>query len=174
MANQNTAGWTDDRVQMLCSLWADGLSASCIASELGGVTRSAVIGKVHRLNLSYRKTIKIREAGAERGVFGTRTQRPPRKNYSVRQGRAAAPDRIERREAEAEIRAEFYAAEVADLSEDQKARAVTFAQLNNSTHCKWPYGDPRKPDFLFCGCDRMPSSPYCGPHTRIAAPRNSA
>ena len=43
--------WTDERVELLKKLWADGLSASQIAAELGGVTRNAVIGKVHRLGL---------------------------------------------------------------------------------------------------------------------------
>ena len=41
--------WTDDRVEVLKKLWAEGLSASQIAARLGGVTRNAVIGKVHRL-----------------------------------------------------------------------------------------------------------------------------
>ena len=44
--------WTDERVELLKKLWADGLSASQIAAELGGITRNAVIGKVHRLGLS--------------------------------------------------------------------------------------------------------------------------
>src|SRR3954463_13065323 len=47
--------WTDERVERLKKLWADGLSASQIAGELGGVTRNAVIGKVHRLGLSGRR-----------------------------------------------------------------------------------------------------------------------
>ena len=46
--------WTDERVELLKKLWADGLSASRIAAELGGITRNAVIGKVHRLGLSGR------------------------------------------------------------------------------------------------------------------------
>jgi len=46
--------WTDDRVETLKRLWAEGQSASQIAKELGGVTRNAVIGKVHRLGLSNR------------------------------------------------------------------------------------------------------------------------
>jgi GcrA cell cycle regulator len=46
--------WTDERVEMLKKLWTDGLSASQIAAELGGITRNAVIGKVHRLGLSGR------------------------------------------------------------------------------------------------------------------------
>jgi GcrA cell cycle regulator len=44
--------WTNERVELLKKLWGDGLSASQIAGELGGVTRNAVIGKVHRLGLS--------------------------------------------------------------------------------------------------------------------------
>ena len=46
--------WTDERVEQLKKLWADGLSASQIAAQLGGVSRNAVIGKVHRLKLSGR------------------------------------------------------------------------------------------------------------------------
>src|SRR5665213_3612467 len=49
-------GWTDERVEMLKKLWLDGHSASQIAKQLGGVTRNAVIGKVHRLGLSGRAT----------------------------------------------------------------------------------------------------------------------
>ena len=48
--------WNDERVELLKKLWADGLSASQIAGRLGGVTRNAVIGKVHRLGLSGRAT----------------------------------------------------------------------------------------------------------------------
>ena len=46
--------WTDERVELLKKLWAEGLSASQIAAQLGGVSRNAVIGKVHRLKLSSR------------------------------------------------------------------------------------------------------------------------
>src|SRR6516164_4473787 len=46
--------WTDDRVELLKKLWADGLSASQIAAELGGISRNSVIGKVHRLGLAGR------------------------------------------------------------------------------------------------------------------------
>ena len=48
--------WTEDRVDTLKTLWNEGLSASQIAGRLGGVTRNAVIGKVHRLGLSGRAT----------------------------------------------------------------------------------------------------------------------
>src|SRR3954469_12301115 len=49
-------GWTDERVETLKKLWLEGHSASQIAKQLGGVTRNAVIGKVHRLGLSGRAT----------------------------------------------------------------------------------------------------------------------
>ena len=48
--------WTEERVELLKKLWAEGLSASQIAGRLGGVTRNAVIGKVHRLGLAGRAT----------------------------------------------------------------------------------------------------------------------
>ena len=53
--------WTDERVELLKKLWADGLSASQIAGELGGITRNAVIGKVHRLGLSGRAKARSEE-----------------------------------------------------------------------------------------------------------------
>src|SRR5690348_1076323 len=52
--DNETMMWTDERVELLKKLWTDGLSASQIAAELGGITRNAVIGKVHRLGLSGR------------------------------------------------------------------------------------------------------------------------
>src|SRR5881394_175256 len=56
IAGRANMGWTDERVELLKKLWQDGLSASQIAKQLGGVTRNAVIGKVHRLGLSGRAT----------------------------------------------------------------------------------------------------------------------
>ena len=66
-------GWTDERVELLKKLWLDGLSASQIAKQLGGVTRNAVIGKVHRLGLSGRA-----DAVAARAAPTFKAPRPPR------------------------------------------------------------------------------------------------
>ena len=65
-------GWTDERVELLKKLWLEGHSASQIAKQLGGVTRNAVIGKVHRLGLSGRAA----PSQPSRQVL--RTPRPPR------------------------------------------------------------------------------------------------
>ena len=68
--------WTDERVELLKKLWSDGLSASQIAAELGdGVTRNAVIGKVHRLGLSGRG--KAKAASAPRPRKATRAPSAP-------------------------------------------------------------------------------------------------
>jgi GcrA cell cycle regulator len=65
--------WSDERVGLLKRLWKDGLSASQIADELGGLTRNAVIGKVHRLGLSGR--VKRPSSSAPRARSGPRTPR---------------------------------------------------------------------------------------------------
>ena len=70
------AQWSDDRVTTLSKLWPDGLSASQIARQLGGVTRNAVIGKVHRLGLSGRATPS--RPGRVAAVRAPRTARPAR------------------------------------------------------------------------------------------------
>ena len=57
--------WTDERVEILKKLWGEGQSASQIAKELGGVTRNAVIGKVHRLGLSNRATSSSSKSDAK-------------------------------------------------------------------------------------------------------------
>ena len=63
--------WTDERVETLKKLWADGLSASQIAAELGGITRNAVIGKVHRLGLSGRAAFSGCRNGPSAGGCGS-------------------------------------------------------------------------------------------------------
>ena len=72
--------WTDERVEQLKKLWSDGLSACQIAAELGGITRNAVIGKVHRLGLSGRA--KAPSSSAPR-------PRKPRATHMLRVSRPA-------------------------------------------------------------------------------------
>ena len=67
--------WTDERVELLKKMWGEGQSASQIAKELGGVTRNAVIGKVHRLGLSNR-TRRAPRRERDQGQAGPRPSRP--------------------------------------------------------------------------------------------------
>ncbi|MCF6232830.1 MAG: GcrA cell cycle regulator [Rhodobacteraceae bacterium] len=67
--------WTDERVETLKKMWGEGQSASLIAKELGGVTRNAVIGKVHRLGLSNRATGAAPKTEAKTGAkTGAKTE----------------------------------------------------------------------------------------------------
>ncbi|UXM94781.1 GcrA cell cycle regulator [Bartonella sp. HY329] len=81
--------WTDERVELLTKLWAEGLSASQIAAQLGGVSRNAVIGKVHRLKLSGRgKTTKAQPRAAK---SATQTSAPVVEETAKQTASSAAP-----------------------------------------------------------------------------------
>jgi len=139
-------GWTEDRVSVLKKLWLEGLSASQIAKQLGGVTRNAVIGKVHRLGLSGRAA----PSQPSRPVF-----RPTRPARPVQ---AAAPRRVE-----PVVRpAAPPPAPMVDLP-------GTATVLTLGAHmCKWPIGDPSTDEFSFCGRRAGDEGPYCIEHARVA------
>ena len=131
--------WTDDRVEQLKSLWTEGLSASQIARVLGGVTRNAVIGKVHRLGLAGRAT-------------PTRSDRPripsaPRLNVRPH---IPEPPVVEE--------------EPVTLDDGNHATVLTI----NDRMCRWPIGDPSENAFHFCGRKPKSGSPYCEAHARKA------
>ncbi|MEQ8558864.1 MAG: GcrA family cell cycle regulator [Henriciella sp.] len=149
--------WTEERVEVLKKLWAEGHSASQIAKQLGGVTRNAVIGKVHRLGLSGRAT-------PSRPV-----KRPPRLarpkpslrtdgNVSTTETSSEEP-RIRRSDQDAIVSA-LQPAPVAD------GEAATILTLRDSM-CKWPIGDPADPKFAFCG-RKSDCGPYCSEHAKVA------
>ncbi len=143
--------WTEERVDTLKKLWTEGLSASQIAKKLGGVTRNAVIGKVHRLGLSGRATPS---RPPRRAVAGNRP-RP-----AVRPTKApSAP--ITRRTGVAPIRPPVAPA----LQPNGEFASV----LTLSDHiCRWPIGDPGDPNFQFCGRKAKAGSPYCEAHAQAA------
>jgi GcrA cell cycle regulator len=146
--------WTDERVELLKKLWADGLSASQIAGELGGITRNAVIGKVHRLGLSGRAKSPSSSAPRARKPRShmLRVSRP-----SMRGNTALALAY----ETEAELEPEF----VDEVIPVEQRR--TLLQLNEDT-CRWPVGDPSSAEFFFCGGKPVTSLPYCAHHCRVA------
>jgi GcrA cell cycle regulator len=170
-------GWTDERVELLKKLWMEGFSASQIAGELGdGVTRNAVIGKVHRLKLSGR---------AKPASVAPRVRTTPRSNGVRRITATAGSSRSlggmskERRMMSApmigatalkmspETVTEAYVApQVQELFIPVEQR-LTLLQLSEQT-CKWPIGDPLTRDFYFCGQHSEDGKPYCEFHSRRA------
>ncbi|ODS04031.1 GcrA cell cycle regulator [Methyloceanibacter marginalis] len=149
--------WTDERVELLKKLWAEGLSASQIAGRLGGVTRNAVIGKVHRLGLSGRAT-SSRSSAPRRGAI-TRHGKIERRRLSARRGNVALK-RLTRRNT---IRRP---APVEELVIPLHERA-TILTLKESM-CRWPIGDPTEEEFHFCGRKKDGTVPYCEHHARMA------
>src|SRR5450432_4321692 len=137
---ETTMGWTEERVEQLKSLWTEGLSASQIARALGGVTRNAVIGKVHRLGLAGRAS-------------PSRSERPRMpmtpKVPSVRSHVPAAPVVEE---------------DPLQLEDGSHATVLTISDRM----CRWPIGDPAASEFHFCGHSPKAGSPYCEAHARKA------
>lgn len=146
--------WTDDRVATLTKLWAEGLSASQIAKQLGGVTRNAVIGKVHRLGLSGRAKPS---SPRKKAATGTRSAAPRKRTT-----RAPSTPRTPR---------VIVNAPPAPPPLEAKPMANgEFATIMTITDhmCKWPIGDPSKDDFRFCGRKTDPEEPYCMAHSQVA------
>ncbi len=172
--------WTDERVETLKSMWSDGKSASQIAKELGGVTRNAVIGKVHRLGLSNRVGGEHDEAPAP---IETVVEPAPEPVAEPAPQPAAAPPRPVAKDPMPAVRtkpvpgqptpphpsaSEISAEALANLAEiAKKARRLNLMQLTERT-CKWPVGDPATDDFWFCGLPTVPGKPYCETHVAVA------
>jgi GcrA cell cycle regulator len=146
-------GWTDERVATLKKLWLDGLSASQIAKQLGGVTRNAVIGKVHRLGLSGRAA----PSQPTRPAF-----KAPRPARPV----AAAPSPAPQRRISESASPVVQPMPAASRKEAPGSATV----LTLGAHmCKWPIGDPATDGFTFCGTGIGASEgPYCETHAQIA------
>lgn len=142
-------GWTEERVSLLRKLWTEGLSASQIAKQLGGVTRNAVIGKVHRLGLAGRATPS---RPAKRPVRAAR----PRPISGPSAPRLRAPPSLPT--------VNIPHLDPVVLESGKTATVLTL----NDRMCKFPIGDPTEADFAFCGRDACGTGPYCQDHARLA------
>lgn len=164
--------WTEDRVATLTKLWADGLSASQIAKELGGVTRNAVIGKVHRLGLSGRAKPTKPKAAPKRAAprkAKPATARSAPKTKPTTASRPAAKSTREVATASKQKYAQLPVPSEAPV-EAQPLQDGSYATILTLTEhmCKWPIGDPTSDEFRFCGRKTDPDEPYCKAHSMVA------
>jgi GcrA cell cycle regulator len=183
--------WTDDRVEILKKMWGEGQSASQIAKELGGVTRNAVIGKVHRLGLSNRTTAgaaakaepktkaaakppaKVKAAPAEPEPAPAAPAKPEMRTEPAISPNAVRPPRNQIIPAGQPLPPQPSANEIspealAKVNEiEKKAKKLTLMELTERT-CKWPVGDPATEDFWFCGLPVKQGKPYCEAHVGVA------
>lgn len=161
--------WTDERVERLKELWAEGMTASQIASNLGGVSRNAVIGKVHRLGLSNRSGAGKEpesEPEAEEPVELSKKEKAAPAEAPVEEPKSPAVEpTIEQTESGEEDAINPVMALAAEV--ERSARKLSLLELNERT-CKWPIGDPATDDFYFCGLPCAVDKPYCSAHVAVA------
>jgi GcrA cell cycle regulator len=157
--------WTEDRVATLSKLWAEGLSASQIAKQLGGVTRNAVIGKVHRLGLSGRAKPSRPKPAAKTSRAKTPTATPTaRPKPSRTSAKTAKPAKTSPAPAESLPVSTEPPLEAKPLKDGSYATILTLTDHM----CKWPIGDPSGDEFRFCGRKTEPDEPYCTAHSMVA------
>lgn len=172
--------WTDERVEVLKKMWGEGQSASVIAKELGGVTRNAVIGKVHRLGLSNRVTSTTAKPAAKdkskvevKAKPAAPSAEPPKPVAAAETVRITPPAVRKIIPAGQPLPPQPSANEIspealAKVSQIEKtAKRISLMELTEKT-CKWPVGDPATDDFWFCGLGVKTGKPYCEAHVGVA------
>jgi len=135
--------WTEEKVQKLRELWGKGNTASQIAEIIGGISRNAVIGKAHRLNLSAK--IKTRSANNNKNY----EDKLNNKNVKLGRGRGN----------------KFKSLIIEKDFEPENPKQLE--QLDDNS-CKWPIGHPDEKNFYFCGRTSLKDFSYCKLHLLYA------
>lgn len=167
--------WTDDRIGLLKRMWKEGKSAADIAKTLGkGVTRNAVIGKAHRMGLSGRPSPIKKPVEAKKAVATAVVSKKGAKE--IKGGKKISPP-VSALSAKSKLKSTApknpaLLKEIEELKKIQKDVAplgggIALIDLTERM-CKWPIGDPKEPDFAFCGLGIRPGTPYCPEHAAAA------
>ena len=135
--------WTEEKVSKLKELWGKGNTASQIAEIIGGLSRNAVIGKAHRLNLSAK--IKTRAASSNQKF----EQSQLNQNINTKRGR----------------RNKFKSFIIEKDFEPENPKQLEELDENS---CKWPIGHPDEKNFYFCGRSSLKDFSYCKLHLLYA------
>jgi GcrA cell cycle regulator len=154
-------GWTDERVEKLLALWQEGHSASHISARLG-ITRNAVIGKLHRMGKSERsagpRVDKVQQASKPAS---------PKSSKTI----AHVPARAMERQPASTIVAPAPAPGVDERVSEIPSERVSLIDLRVE-HCRWPFGSPGQDGFGFCGARREDihneHNFYCPHHSTLA------
>ena len=136
--------WTEEKVESLKKLWGSGKTASQIAEIIGGISRNAVIGKAHRLNLSAK--IKTRTATSNQNF-----------NNSINEKNIQATKRGRK--------SKFKSLVIEKDFEPENPKQLEELDENS---CKWPIGHPDEKSFYFCGRSSLKDFSYCKLHLLYA------
>ena len=135
--------WTEEKVAKLKELWGKGNTASQIAEIIGGISRNAVIGKAHRLNLSAK--IKTRSVASNKNIENNLEE----KDFKSRKGR----------------KSRFRSLLIEKDFEPENPKQLEELDENS---CKWPIGHPDEKSFYFCGRSSLKDFSYCKLHLLYA------
>tara|TARA_B100000902_G_scaffold195534_1_gene186806 strand:+ start:701 stop:1195 length:495 start_codon:yes stop_codon:yes gene_type:complete len=135
--------WNEEKVNKLKELWGKGNTASQIAEIIGGISRNAVIGKAHRLNLSAK--IKTRASTSNQNFENSQLE----KNNTQKRGR----------------KSRFKSLIIEKDFEPENPKQLE--ELDESS-CKWPIGHPDEKSFYFCGRSSLKDFSYCKLHLLYA------
>lgn len=150
--------WTEERVDRLRGLVADGLSAKLISRRFGDISRNAVLGKMHRLGLCQERVVTQTVVRAQPSpALAPPKKRRPRPRVAVQSEPKSKPPPPSLSEP---------VATATKAGVWPGARMISLLALNSTT-CRFPHGDPGEPGFAFCGADIMGGSVYCQIHHRL-------
>ena len=135
--------WNEEKVEKLKKLWGKGNTASQIAEIIGGISRNAVIGKAHRLNLSSK--IKTRNVSSNQNIDNS-SEEDSSKQRRVRKSK-------------------FQSLIIEKDFEPENPKKLE--ELDESS-CKWPVGHPEEQSFYFCGRSSLKDFSYCKLHLLYA------
>ena len=136
--------WTDDRIGRLKTLWLEGRTADFIARDLGcGISRSAVLGKVHRLGLSAGRTARASKGPARKTALPVRA-------VELTQSQGPVPP----------------SPPMSPSAPTSWCGTRTILSVGR-TDCRWPLGDPLQPGFSLCGCP-VARGAFCLDHAKVA------
>ena len=136
--------WTEEKVAKLKELWGKGNTASQIAEIIGGISRNAVIGKAHRLNLSAK--IKTRTAASNENFDNSVIEKNIKNNRK-------------------KSKSKFKSLIIEKDFEPENPKQLEELDENS---CKWPIGHPNESSFYFCGRTSLKDFSYCKLHLLYA------
>ena len=150
--------WTESRTTMLRQFHSEGRTCSFIAGQLG-TTRGAISGKIDRLGLNNGGTSRPHKPRPSQSLYKTRGNQNNLNAETINRKRLAV--------LKPELRAKDPGIAWFEPPAPLQCKRISIMELNSHT-CRFPLGDPSKPDFCYCGLPPEPEKSYCRAHNQIA------